>query len=152
MDAPPERRPPEAWSSPVPVCASRGKEALPRSAGIDAAKDAAGAGVDHICVERVEHEELHGVTQVDDAPGGAAIVREVGAGHIAGDQRRAAIVRTDGGMVERSAATGSDDAPAIGAGLRLGRGPGKDGGDGEPQASHYPLWSHAISRRALQKK
>src|ERR1019366_4203122 len=89
------------------------EEARPGLAGIAAAKDAEGIGVDYARVPGVEHEEPHGVAEVDDAPGGAAIVREVGAGHIAGDQRGAAIVRADGGMEDGAAAAGSDDAPLV---------------------------------------
>ena len=65
MDAPPERRPPEAWSSPVPICASRGKKRFHVAPASTLRKTPSASGVDHICVERVEHEELHGVTQID---------------------------------------------------------------------------------------
>ncbi len=120
------------------------KEARPGIAAIGGAENAIRLGVDHLRVDRIENEELNGIAEIEDAPRLAAIVRDVAARHIAGDDRGARVVRTDGGVEHRTAAAGSDDAPR---GWRR-RGEREQGESEKRQASHQRLWSHAAQADA----
>jgi hypothetical protein len=89
-------------------------EPLPGIARVDAAEESFGERVEHGGVGRVEEETADGFPEIDDAPVRSAVAREVGARHVAGHQRDAAIVWGDGGMVQSAPAARSEDAPARG--------------------------------------
>jgi hypothetical protein len=58
--------------------------------------------VHDFCIERIENKKSNYAAQVEHPPRLAAIVRNVGSGHIAGDENGIRIVRADGGIEHRS--------------------------------------------------
>ena len=69
-------------------------------------------GINGLGIERIEDKEIHHAPQVEHAPAASPIMGDVGAGHVAGDQYGFGIVRADGGIEHRAAASWPNDAKA----------------------------------------
>ena len=67
-------------------------------------------GVHGLRILRIENKEVHDAAKVEHPPGLPAVMSDVGAGHIAGEQHGIRIVRTDCWIKHRAAATGTDHA------------------------------------------
>ena len=130
----------------------------PRAAGVVAAVDGLGAGVDRLRPGRVEGEGRRHRAEVEHAPGRAAVAREVGAGHVAAEHDDLRVVRADGGPTHRPAAAGADDPPGVeprgarraervgaGQGARRGRERRTAGIEGVSSASPFGSSRESIS-------
>jgi hypothetical protein len=82
---------------------------FPGFAGICAAPKISGTGVDYFRVLRIEGKEANHVSQVEHAPAVTAVMRDIGAGHVARYQYRICVVRADCRMKHGAATTWADN-------------------------------------------
>src|SRR6266567_2562419 len=82
---------------------------VPTLSAIGTAPQASGLRVHSLGVHGVENKEAYDAPQIKHPPGTPAVMRDVSARHIAGNQHSVDIVRADGGMEHRSAAARTDD-------------------------------------------
>src|SRR5450759_1119645 len=83
---------------------------VPLFPAICAAPQTRRIGVHGFRVLRIEYKKVYNAAKAEHAPGTAAIVSDVRAGHVAGNENCVRIKRADGWMEHGSAATRADDA------------------------------------------
>src|ERR1700722_4734593 len=88
---------------------------LPGVAIVFAAPEDGGLHVDDVFVVGIEDEEFGYTAQVEHAPGLAAVVGDVGAGHVTGDEDGVGIEGTDDWTKHGAAPARADDAEVSGA-------------------------------------
>ena len=98
-----------------------GVDHVPGVAAVFAAPEGGGHYVDDVFVVGIEDEEFGDAAEIEHAPGFAAVVGDVGAGHVAGDEDGVFVVRADDRAEHGAAAAGADDFEVAGA---LGEGGG----------------------------
>ena len=87
------------------------KNQPPAFAAIFRTKQTGGSGIDPLRIDRMKSQGVNPRFEIDLVPAPAAVVRQVGAGHVANQHDRVIIVRTDGRQKHGSAAAGSKDTP-----------------------------------------
>ncbi len=102
-----------------------GVDHVPGVAAVFAAPEGGGHYVNDVFVVGIEDEKFSDAAEVEHAPGLAAVVGDVGAGHVAGDEDGVFVVRADDRAEHGAAAAGADDFEVAGAlgeggGARLG--------------------------------
>jgi len=93
-----------------------GPHQVPGLPVICAAPQSVDPRVDRFGLPGIEREEAHRPPQIEHAPRTAAIVCDIGAGHIARNQHGPGVVLTDGGIEHGAASTGSDHTEISGTG------------------------------------
>src|SRR5215469_7237041 len=85
-------------------------EKLPGGTIVDAAPQNVGSRVQGMRLHWVEDEEMYGAAEVEHSPLMPAVVADVGASHIAGEQYFVRVMRADGDVKHGASATGADNA------------------------------------------
>src|SRR5262249_11444356 len=100
----------------------RWKHKAPALPTVCAAPQDAGSRINHLCISRVKREEGHGMAQIEQAPRIAAILGNVGSGHVASQQHQIGVVGADRRVEHCPTAARSQDSPGIKPGSGMGGG------------------------------
>jgi hypothetical protein len=99
----------------------RRRNKIPILSAVSAAPETRGVRIHGLGVARIKGKEVYDSPQIEHPPRAAAVVRDVGAAHVAGNKDSVGVMRTDGGVEHRPAATRADHVKIAGP-LRRGAG------------------------------
>ncbi len=122
---------------------SPGIHEAPGIATVSAAPQAVGLRINHVTVLRVEHKKPDYPAQTKHPPGLAAVMTNIGPGHVTTKQHGIRIVGTDGRMEHRAASARTDDLEIAGT-VRTTTDRNQENQCKSKQKQHHPLLSFAF--------